>query len=111
MNALKSVARTQRVKTIFANNVLIYFFIYFRILELEVPGTWELRNLGTCLGEPSDDVRHLLSDSGRRVEQTSQLQSVSPGPGSSLFPICSVTLYNFLTNFFSDYFFTFPQHP
>ena len=26
-------------KTIFANNVLIYFFTYFGISELEVPGT------------------------------------------------------------------------
>ena len=31
-----------RPKTIFANNVLIYFFNYFGISELEVPGTWEL---------------------------------------------------------------------
>ena len=28
-----------RPKTIFANNVLIYFFNYFGISELEVPGT------------------------------------------------------------------------
>ena len=44
-----------RPKTFFANNVLIYFLIIleFRnlkfpeleIWELEVPGTWELRNL------------------------------------------------------------------
>ena len=40
-----------------------------------------------------------------------KLQSVSPGPWSSLFPICSVALYNFLTKFFSDYFFTFPNIP
>ena len=42
-------------KTIFANNFLIYFFTYFGISELEVPGTlnselevpgtWELGNL------------------------------------------------------------------
>ena len=36
-----------RSKTIFANNVLLYFFNYFGISELknwelEVPGTWEL---------------------------------------------------------------------
>ena len=41
-----------RPKTSFANDVLKYFFNYFRISELEIPGTWKLgtwssRNLGT----------------------------------------------------------------
>ena len=27
----------------------IFFNYYFGISELEVPGTWELRHLGTCL--------------------------------------------------------------
>ena len=36
-----------RTKTIFAYNVLIYFLNYFGISELEVPGTWSSRNLGT----------------------------------------------------------------
>ena len=41
-----------RPKTIFANNVLIHFFNYFGISELEVHGTWKLgtwssRNLGS----------------------------------------------------------------
>ena len=38
----------------FSQILLIYFFTYFGISELEVPGTWKLgawssRNLGTCL--------------------------------------------------------------
>ena len=43
-----------RPKTIFANNVLLHFFNYFGISELEVPGTWKLgtwssRNMGTSV--------------------------------------------------------------
>ena len=37
-----------------------------------------------------------------------RLQSVSPDPGSRLFPICFVALQNFLTKFFSDHFLISP---
>ena len=64
---------------------------------------------GSRAGHFNETFLCLMTHSGSYEKSArSGIQSVSRDPGSSLFSIFSLVVYNFLTKFFWDHFFIFP---